>query len=232
MNTLIKILEKFNENRSKSVNDKTWASKSLDEKYQAVAEWFRPCAEDILCNGYFLINGKYIIDLGSIELYYHEEDGAIKDPKMYHTNDQLPDIFKKRMDEYPNNQLPVFYRELKDNGGYPYFKKGSFYLHQSGIDVTFENNDNLNDKYRASFLIRSYRMFKIDDPDKDTILYDPCSSHLYDDLYYSGLLSFSGSSSIDWVKYDKGGKIEQKTRINIGDERLWQYKRVGLKTIR
>ena len=225
MNALIKILEEFEQNRSLFLSEGKWNE-------DAVSICFEPCARKILCNGFFLVNGEYIIDLGAIELYYHEEDGAIKDPKMYHTNAQLPEVFKKRLDEYPINQLPVFYRELKENGGYPYFKKGSFNLHQSGIDVTFENNDNMNDKYRASFLIRSYRMFKKDDPDKDNILYDPCSSHLYDDLYYSGLLSLLGASSIDWVEFDKGGEIEQKKRINIGGGRLWQYRRVGLKTIK
>ncbi len=225
METLINILKKFNENRNEKVNAKQWNE-------DAVAECFKDCAKQILCEGYFLINNDYIVDLGSIELYYHEEDGTIKDPKMYHTNDKIPEVFKKRLKENPIDQLPIFYKELKENGGYPYFEKGSFNLHQSGIDVTFENNDNKNDKYRASFLIRSYRMFKKDDPNKDIILYDSCSSHLYDDLYYSGLLSFLDTSTIKWVECNKGGDIEQKKRINIEGERLWQFRRIGLKTIK
>lgn len=104
-------------------------------------------------------------------------------------------------------------------------------MHQSGIDVTFENDKLENDKYRASFLIRSYRMIKIEDINKD-ILYDPCSSHLYDDLYYSGLLSFSKTPTIEWKKYNKGGEIEQKTRVNINDKRLWRFRRIGIKEIK
>lgn len=224
MEKLIKILKEFDEKRTKKragIWDDT-----------VVAECFYNCAKKILCKGYFLVNGKYIIDLGAIELYYHEErkDG-IKDYKMYHTNEQLPESFKKRIEAYPE-QLPIFYRKIKEcGGGYPFFEPGSFNLHQSGIDVTFENGDNENDKYRASFLIRSYRMIEKDDINKD-ILYDPCSSHLYDDLYYSGLLSFSSAPTIEWVEYDKGGNIEQKTRVNIKDERLWRFIRVGIKEIK
>lgn len=226
MKKLIEILEQFKNERNEAKKNGTW-----DE--DAVAKCFKPCAEQILCKGYFLVNGKYIIDLGAIELYYHEEKtNGIKDYKMYHTNEQLPESFKKRLETYPIEQLPIFYRKIKEcGGGYPFFETGSFNLHQSGVDVTFENDDNENDKYRASFLIRSYRMIEKCDINKD-ILYDPCSSHLYDDLYYSGLLSFSSAPTIEWVEYDKGGNIEQKTRVNIKDERLWRFRRIGIKEIK
>ena len=79
MEKLIEILKEFDKIRKRDVNEDKWRDKSIEEKYETIAEWFRPCAEKILCNGYFLINGKYIIDLGAIELYYHEEDGDIKD---------------------------------------------------------------------------------------------------------------------------------------------------------
>ena len=101
MESLKKILEEFDKNRKNTLEKKEeWDRKNIDEKYKAIAEWFRPCAEDILCNGYFLINDEYIVDLGAIELYYHEEDGSVKDPKMYHTNDKMPAVFKKRLEEY------------------------------------------------------------------------------------------------------------------------------------
>jgi hypothetical protein len=132
MEELIKILESFEEKRNQKIGD-TWDA-------DAVKQCFMPCAEKILCKGYFLINGNYIIDIGAIELYYHEEKGNIKDYIMYHTNAHP---YKSRMSEFAK--------------GYPYFKPGSFNLHQSGLDVTFENPD-INKKYRASFLIRSYRL--------------------------------------------------------------------------
>lgn len=233
MESLKKILEKFDENRKEALkNNKEWNSKSIDEKYKAIAEWFRPCAKKILCDGYFLINNEYIVDLGAIELYYHEEDGAIKDPKMYHTNDKIPKVFKKRLEENPIDQLPIFYKELKDNGGYPYFEKGSFNLHQSGIDVTFENGDNKNDKYRASFLIRSYRMLKKEDINNKAVFYDPCSSHLYDDLYNAGLLYWGNNKmSVQWVKNNEFKKEiddDPCPRRNL-DLKPYQFQIKGLK---
>ncbi len=197
MEELIKILEKFENNK------KNWKG-TWNEN--AVAECFKPCAKDLLCNGYFLVNNEYIIDLGAIELYYHEEKGDIKDHIMYHTN------------ERPNK-----YGITKDE--WPYFKFGSFNLHQSGVDVTFEN---LDEKYRASFLIRSYRILKAEDgkyPQNDTTKYDPHSTHIFDDMFYSGLLMSDiilsnkkrvERTTIKWVLGDKKvDSIIQCPRINV-----------------
>jgi hypothetical protein len=70
MEKLIEILKQFDQERTK--RKENWNEAS-------VAESFHPIAENILCNGYFLVNEMYIIDLGAIELYYHEEEGDIKD---------------------------------------------------------------------------------------------------------------------------------------------------------
>ena len=56
MEELIKILESFEEKRNQKIGD-TWDA-------DAVKQCFMPCAEKILCKGYFLINGNYIIDIG------------------------------------------------------------------------------------------------------------------------------------------------------------------------
>ena len=119
MKNLIKKLKEFDEERRNALR--------TPEKWddEAVAKCFVPIAKYVLLNGYFLVNDKYIIDLGAIELYYHEEDGNIKDHIMYHTN------------EHPSKS-----KVYKLNNGFPYFKIGSFNLHQSGIDVTFENDAN------------------------------------------------------------------------------------------
>ncbi len=181
MKALIKILEDFDKNR---VKGEDWSSKTIEEKHKAIAEWFRPCAEKILCKGYFLVNGEYIIDLGAIELYYHEEeDGGIKDYIMYHTN-----AHSSKSKVYKLN-----------NNSFPYFKFGSFNLHQSGVDVTFENEEK---KYRASFLIRSYRVLKTEDglyPENDNTEYDTHSTHIFDDMFYSGY----GNTEIVWIPTDK-----------------------------
>lgn len=189
METLKEILKKFDKERTRRVNAGTWNE-------DAVAECFYPCAEDILCNGCFLINGKYIIDLGAIELYYHEEKGDIKDYLMYHINDN-----KKIKSKIRNN-----------DGELPYFKFGNLNLHQSGVDVTFENEEK---KYRASFLIRSYRVLKTEDglyPENDNTKYDPHSTHIFDDMFYGGY----GNTEIVWIPNDrKGGIVKQYPRKNV-----------------
>lgn len=200
MEILIKILREFEKNRTNAVADDKWKDKSIEEKYEAMAEWFRPCAEKILCNGYFLVNNEYIIDLGAIELYYHEEDGDIKDYIMYHTNAHSS---KSKIYELNNNK-------------YPYFEFGSFNLHQSGVDITFENEEN---KYRASFLIRSYRILRTEDglyPTKDNAVYDPHSTHIFDDMFYNGISCNGKATVIVWIPTDKKrGEIDLLTRINV-----------------
>ena len=222
MGTLIDILKQFDVARIEAINNNEFNGKTDEDKYRVIAKCFETCAIDILCNGYFLINNEYVVDLGAIELYYHEEEGDIKDHIMYHTNEHLPESYKKIVKNFKDrvSQLPVFYRQIANNE-YPYFEIGSFNLHQSGIDVTFENPDG---KYRASFLIRSYRMYKKEDRNND-ILYDPCSSHLYDDLYYSGVLSAKGAViewrvDKEWVIDDKKvEKVIQCPRINVAEYR-------------
>ena len=203
MEKLIKILNQFDQERTKRLNH--WNEK-------AVVEAALPLAKEILCNGYFLVNGKYIIEIGAIELYYHEEIGEIKDHVMYHINERLPKNYKE-----------IF----KLDGGYPYFTIGSFNLHQSGVDITFENE---KQKYRASFLIRSYRVLTtIEDLANQGIKYDPYSTHIYDDFFYSGLLlSTNERTNIEWIVYDRGGEVEQMPRKNIEDKRLWQFRREGI----
>ena len=223
METLIEKLKEFDKNRTKALNsERVWNEIE-------VGECFLPCAEEFLCNGYFLINDEFILDLGSIELYYHEEyEGGLKDHVMYHTNERLPKSHLAKIKKYTPDNLPVFYRTINDNSGYPYFKMGSVNLHQSGVDITFENEKK---GYRASFLIRSYRMLKKEDLFNDNILYDPYSSHLYDDMYNAGLLSFGNNNSIEWIEYNKGGKVVQCPRRNL-DEKPWQFMLKNLKEVK
>ena len=191
MKALIKILEDFDKNR---VKGEDWSSKTIEEKHKAIADWFRPCAERILCNGYFLVNGEYIIDLGAIELYYHEEEeGGIKDYIMYHTN-----AHSSKSKVYKLN-----------NDSFPYFKFGSFNLHHSGVDVTFENEE---EKYRASFLIRSYRLLRKGEEQKLndlTIPFDKCSTHIFDDMFYDGIILGSPNNpTIEWKECSEKGKLK------------------------
>lgn len=208
MKDLIEILKQFDVERTKYFGTAQWN----EEK---VAECFKDCARQILCDGYFLINGKYIIDLGCIELYYHEEEGDIKDPIMYHTNDtgSYSQFFKGK--------------EL------PYFKFGSFNLHEVGVDVTFEKEKDEvtgeEKKYRASFLIRSYRVFEITDIKELQNIeaklnnlkepnFDPHSKHIFDDMFPNGV--FIGNDSeykVEWRTCIKGGGIARCKRRNVAE---------------
>lgn len=238
MEELIEILKKFEEERKKSINEHTW-----DE--EAVAKCFKDnCAKDILCNGYFLVNNKYIIDLGAIELYYHEEGEGkdkIKDYAMYH----IPERYQS-----PKSELINIFNGIKNENDLkdkkmklPYFKLGSFNLHQSGVDVTFEKEN----EYRASFLIRAYRVLEAVDegkyPTNSTTPYDIHSTHIFDDMFYDGF-----NNQIKWIKYEKGGDIDTDIRKNLKirklatnkkgkdfidtisefDKRKWQFKIKGL----
>ena len=64
------ILEQFDSKRNVLKYKGLWNE-------SVVADCFYPCAKEILLGGYFLIDNKYVIDLGSIELYYHEEEEEI-----------------------------------------------------------------------------------------------------------------------------------------------------------
>ena len=146
MDNLNNILEKFDSRRTAMINNKKWNE-------NAVAECFEPCAKEILLNGYFLVKNRYIIELGSIELYYHEENGPIKDYIMYHRENRIYSKIK----EYNKGELP-------------YYDFGSFNLHQSGVDITFEKEQK---KYRASFLIRAFRVLqKGDNVSNDYLIFD------------------------------------------------------------
>lgn len=210
MKELIKILKEFEKQRNAK-------SKSHDWNENNVAECFEPYARKILCEGYFLVNGQFIIDIGSIELYYHEEEGSIKDYIMYHT-------YAKRLHS-------LFYN---DNGKYPYFDFGSFNFHQTGIDVTFENED---ERYRASFLIRSYRVLKNESELKTDSIFDAHSTHIYDDMFPYGI-SFDSAkrTTIEWVQH-KGNDFTlgtPLTRKNVAvylqpdkkDNRVWDGERI------
>lgn len=238
MDNLNNILKEFDSQRTAMINNKKWNE-------NAVAECFEPCAKKILLNGCFLINNEYIIDIGSIELYYHEETGPIKDYIMYHRKERVT----SRIKEF-------------NNGNLPYYEFGSMNLHQSGVDVTFENGEK---EYRASFLIRSYRVLrKSDDIANDIIPFDPHSTHIFDDMFYKGI-SFNEEkkTTIEWIERKKsvydiidkiprqnvakytenmekvkianGETVQSKEILRINginykrDMRPWQFKRLNIK---
>ena len=85
-----------------------------------------------LYGGYINVRNQYHIYIKTVEFYYHEEEGNIKDPIMYHRNNYFVE------------------------GDIPYFTPLSFNSHDTGVDITFENE---RKQIRASVLIRAYEVF-------------------------------------------------------------------------
>jgi len=157
-------------------------------KMKELDRQFHHMAKELLYGGYFLIEGKTRICLDDIEFYYHEEgEEGLKDPIMYHTNDH----------------------EGKE---IPYFEIGRLNLHISGVDVTFEN---VEKKYRASFLIRGFHVENDEEPynpcSTEIKNFDPCSTHIYDKMLYMGV-PLSKSIEIEWVSKDLDGKETYKPK--------------------
>ena len=101
----------------------------------ALADQFRVLADYLLRGGYVSVNGTRRVYLRDIEFYYHEEEGPVKDPVMYHRNTPAAEL--------------------------PYLPLGSLYPHVSGIDIAFESSAR---RYRASALVRGYNLLDGDAP--------------------------------------------------------------------
>lgn len=129
---LIQILDTFSEKQ------KELKGLNKEAKIEKLSELFMPIAQHLLCGGYLeVFSGKKLIRRVfpyTVEFYYHEEEGNVQDPIVYHKN--KPE----------------------------YFKPGTINAHQSGIDITFENK---KEKYRASALIRAFRVKEGDDINVD-----------------------------------------------------------------
>ncbi|MBR5399866.1 MAG: hypothetical protein IK103_08770 [Bacteroidales bacterium] len=114
--------------------------RNLDNPYETakVEDDFNEIALHLLYGGYFEVSGDcidtYRIYLHTIEFYYHEEDkDGFKDYIVYHRNGK--------------------------NSFKPAFPVGSLHTHVSGIDLTFEDNRDMdNPRYRASVLIRTFKV--------------------------------------------------------------------------
>lgn len=118
-----------------------------DLKLAALEKQFYLMAKELLYGGYFLIENKKHLYLDDIEFYYHEEGTeGLKDPIMYHTNDN----------EGKGKEIP-------------YYELGRLHLHISGVDVTFENEEK---QYRASFLIRGFHVDNKEYDNHSTHVYD------------------------------------------------------------
>ena len=145
-NKLMESLRRFQQNRKENLTE--------DE----LADLFEDVARTLLFGGHFesfcgnrLVHRIYPF---TVEFYYHEETGGVKDYIVYHRNPEDP---KKSP-----NPLPAF-------------SLGSLHAHISGIDITFEDQRE-NPAYRASALIRAYQV-------DDSKAVESRSTYLYDYLF-------------------------------------------------
>ena len=134
---------------------------------------FEKLAKYLLYGGHFHCSERYDLYITSVEFYYHEEigdnDKRIVDPIMYHRN-------------------------VKDKPVVPYLNVGTLYPHWSGVDITFED-DIL--QYRASALIRSYRIVQLK-PERLELKESDLSTYVYDYLF-DGLSVDKKETIIDWI---------------------------------
>ena len=176
------------------LNDFRGVTDVADEKQKlaALSLQFAIIAKVVICGGCFEIDGKRRIYPLEVEFYYHEEEeNGLKDPVMYHTDDH-------------------------DGRKLEYFPLGSLNCHVSGIDITFENKEK---RYRASFLIRKYKVCKYDGEmwqvDKEC---ESRSTYIYEDMFMHIPL-FNGIN-VKWISVDSpdcNHKIIVNPRINVAE---------------
>lgn len=198
----------FDKNRNENKAAFTGDRKEYAEK---IAKWFKPCAQWILA-GHFEVKNTFNMAVReiyptAIELYYHEEvSEGFKDPIMYHTDD------RKRQDHLRNPQHPDYF---EDRGiiSLPYFPFGSLNPHASGIDITFENSE---EKYRASFLIREYKVkYAGKKEDKPVVN----STEIYDDMLIYGI----PQNNCDWLNWVDGKQLEEHEIETRGRRNVAEY---------
>lgn len=168
---------------------------------------FKEIAKHLLHGGYFLVSGAgvepYRVYLHTIEFYYHEEHA--EGPKY--------------------EDLIVYHRNSKNRAPKPAFRIGTLNAHQSGIDITFEDNSNLEDPaYRASALIRCFKVKDLKDEkwgdrEFDKPKYKTCPTveayplHLYEYLFMQQVLT---DVCVKWVDIPvTKGAIHTGPRINV-----------------
>lgn len=189
---------------------------SSEEKLTAA---FEKLAPHFIYGGYIKVNDAYRVYIRTIEFYYHDESDkpdAIKDPIMYHRNHTKEEI------EGP-------YEE-------PYLPLMSIYMHSSGYDITFENEEQ---EYRASALIREYSIYDVEQKEFLRLT----SKGMFRDervlylKYYLNGFSLNGNPGIVWVddEHFPQSNLLQNARKGVyiikdgkktteKDKRQWSFK--------
>ena len=192
--SLLTQLEKFNYSHS-SVPEE--AKLELQVRFKEIAHTF-------FYSGYIDVWGEFRIYLRSVEFYFHEEEGKVRDDIVYH---------RKGGNAFSESD-PV-----------PVFPTMSLHAHASGFDITFEKEG-----IRASALIRKYAVYDVREGkflDRGKGWEDPRSTYLYD--FLNGF-SLTQENRIIWVDEELAipdGVSAPMSRVNTknktGDDRQWRF---------
>lgn len=120
----------------------------LEKNSTPLLSAFEALAKKLMYGWHLRINGRYEIYIRSCEFYFHYEDKMggdyVHDPVMFHRNKINLD-----KDDRPTT--------------YPIFSVGHLFLHQHGLDITFEKSKKMGGGilYRASALIKSFNVIDL-----------------------------------------------------------------------
>lgn len=165
---------------------------------------FQKLAPHFIYGGYIKVNNAYRVYIRSVEFYYHDESDkpdAIKDPIMYHRN-------------HTSEETEEPYEE-------PYLPLMSIYMHSSGFDITFENEEL---EYRASALIREYSIYDVEQKKFIRLtskgsFRDERVSYL---MYYLNGFPLNGKPGIVWVDEEH---FPQFNLLQNARKGVYNYKR-------
>ena len=171
-----------------------------------IQERMRKLAEVFLYGGYINVRDRYHIYIRTVEFYYHEEEGSIKDKKMYHRNN------------------------YRIEGEIPYYRTLAFNSHDSGVDITFENEQK---RVRAAVLIRAYEILDVNSTNR--LIWNKAkqqfqvSNGLYLKNFLNGFSS-KGQPDIYWVDVPFKEEVKQTDiiavkRKGLKDGREWGFRR-------
>lgn len=197
-------------------------TEQIERFYQSgnkLEERMKELAEVFLYGGYINVRDRYHIYIRTVEFYYHEEDGSIKDEKMYHRNNYRID------------------------GEIPYYRTLAFNSHDSGVDITFENEQK---RIRAAVLIRAYEILEIlDENSTNRLIWNKAKQQFQvsngqeklnyntQSLYLKNFLngfSSMGEPDISWVDAPFKEEVKQTDiiavkRKGLKDGRKWGFRR-------
>lgn len=185
------------------------SGEKLEERMKELAEVF-------LYGGYINVRDRYHIYIRTVEFYYHEEEGSIKDKKMYHRNN------------------------YRIEGEIPYYRTLAFNSHDSGVDITFENEQK---RVRAAVLIRAYEILDVNSTNR--LIWNKAKQQFQvsngqekpnyntQSLYLKNFLngfSSKGQPDIYWVDVPFKEEVKQTDiiavkRKGLKDGREWGFRR-------